>query len=65
MVHQHVGKEPSGFGFNKINLGAGNLPHNPLINTGAITVASLVHPDEPISERFEHCYSKYKRLASG
>lgn len=64
-VHQYVGKEPSGFGFNKIKLGAKNLPHNPLINTGAITVASLVHPNEPISERFEHCYSKYKRLASG
>ncbi|KAL5265899.1 hypothetical protein ACHWQZ_G006528 [Mnemiopsis leidyi] len=62
-VHRYVGKEPSGFGFNKIVLGYGDVPHNPLINIGAITVASLVLPDESISDRFEFCYSKYKDLA--
>ena len=64
-VHKYVGKEPSGFGFNKIKLGYEEIPHNPLINIGAITVSSLVRPDDPISERFESCYAKYKQLASG
>eukprot|EP00116_Pleurobrachia_bachei_P005648 sb/3465910/ len=64
-VHKHVGKEPSGFGFNKIALGHGDKPHNPLINIGAITVASLIRPEENSSERFETCYSKYNALAAG
>ena len=64
-VHKYVGKEPSGFGFNKIVLSRGVLPHNPLINIGAIAVTSLIHPDLPISERFEACYSKYKALGAG
>ena len=64
-VHKYVGKAPSGFGFNKIVLGRGDIPHNPLINIGAITVASLIHPDLPISERFNTCYSKYKAMGAG
>ena len=63
-VHRYVGKEPSGFGFNKIKLGYGEVPHNPLINIGAITVSSLVRPQVAISERFQFCYAKYKNLAS-
>ena len=64
-IHQHVGKEPSGFGFNKIQVGHNDLPHNPLINTGAITISSLLLPDKPMSERFTYVMSKYTALAEG
>jgi len=67
-VHARVGKEASGHGFNKITLSeraSHRVPHNPLINTGAITLASMFKQDLPMSERFDFALSKYKALAAG
>lgn len=64
-VHQHVGHEPSGVSFNAITLNPKGLPHNPLINSGAIMIASLIKPELDESGRFSYVQNFWKRLAGG
>ena len=52
-VHRHVGREPSGLSFNELTLNKAGLPHNPMINAGAIMSTSLWHPDCSMADRFE------------
>jgi glutaminase len=64
-VHQHVGREPSGVGFNERVLNSDGLPHNPCINSGAIMCCSMVKPKEKLADRFDHVIDTWTRLCGG
>lgn len=64
-VHQHVGKEPSGRSFNELTLNERGLPHNPLINAGAIMCSSLIGMGSHISERYDQYQDIWTRLTGG
>jgi glutaminase len=52
-VHKHVGREPSGLSFNELSLNASGLPHNPMINAGAIMTSSLIRRGLSTADRLE------------
>jgi len=62
-VHAHVGYEPSGRAFNEFVLNREGLPHNPLINAGAMMVASMVHPNDEPAKRFDAVLDFYKQMS--
>ena len=62
VVHNYVGKEPSGRNFNELCLNEDGLPHNPLINSGAIMTTTLVYPNLELHERFDKVMAFWKEL---
>jgi len=64
-VHQHVGREPSGRSFNELALNPQGLPHNPMVNAGAIMCCSLIRPEADIADRFDLVAATWQRLAGG
>lgn len=62
-VHSHVGREPSGRGFNELSLTDIGLPHNPMINSGAIMTCSLLRSHEELADRFDHVANAWQRLS--
>lgn len=65
LVHRHVGREPSGRGFNELTLNNDGLPHNPMINSGAIMCCSLIRPGWEMADRFDHVAETWRKLAGG
>ncbi len=65
VVHEHVGREPSGVGFNEITLNKQGLPHNPMINAGAIMANSLIKPTLKPEARMEYVLDVWKDLTGG
>lgn len=64
-VHRHIGREPSGHGFNELTLTEKGLPHNPMINAGAIMAVSLIRSELPVADRFDHVMGTWQALAGG
>jgi glutaminase len=64
-VHRHMGREPSGQSFNELALNPKGLPHNPMVNAGAIMTTSLIRPEEDIADRFDLVAATWRRLAGG
>eukprot|EP01125_Pyxidicula_operculata_P020883 TRINITY_DN784_c0_g1_i2.p2 TRINITY_DN784_c0_g1~~TRINITY_DN784_c0_g1_i2.p2 ORF type:complete len:862 (-),score=247.40 TRINITY_DN784_c0_g1_i2:168-2753(-) len=65
-VHQHVGREPSGRGFNELAMNTDGLPHNPCINSGAIMTCALVSSKfSTEDEYFSYACERYQDLAGG
>jgi glutaminase len=65
VVHRHVGREPSGRGFNDLTLDPQGRPHNPMINAGSIMCCSLVRPQLDLADRFDFVQSAWADLAGG
>ncbi|MFT5171099.1 MAG: glutaminase, partial [Candidatus Marinamargulisbacteria bacterium] len=61
-VHNHVGREPSGASFNALTLNSKGLPHNPMINAGAIMSCSLIKPNLFLSDRFDFILDRWRAL---
>lgn len=64
-VYQHIGREPSGHGFNAITLDGKNRPHNPMINAGAIMSCSLIKPHFDPADRFDYIMNRWTKLSGG
>lgn len=64
-VHRHVGREPSGRSFNELTLNPRGLPHNPMINAGAIMCASLIRPEATSADRFDFMMDRWTALSGG
>ncbi|MBI4854165.1 MAG: glutaminase A [Acidobacteria bacterium] len=64
-VHKHVGREPSGRGFNELTLNYEGKPHNPMLNAGAIMCCSLIKPESNIADRFDYVMGQWKALCGG
>ncbi|XP_060913585.1 glutaminase kidney isoform, mitochondrial-like isoform X2 [Labrus mixtus] len=62
-VHNFVGKEPSGFKFNKLSLNDDLKPHNPMVNAGAIVISSLIEPHSKKAQRFDYVMDFLKSMA--
>ncbi|XP_076864960.1 glutaminase 2b isoform X2 [Brachyhypopomus gauderio] len=62
-VHSFVGKEPSGFKFNKLSLDEDDKPHNPMVNAGAIVISSLIKPGSNKAEKFDYMMDFVKKMA--
>lgn len=62
-VHKYVGAEPSGKTFNELTLNAKGLPHNPMINAGAIMCGALIKPQSTAADRFDYIIGKWREFA--
>jgi len=64
-VHRFVGREPSGKTFNELTLNAHGLPHNPMINAGAIMCGALIESGKSPAERFDAVLDIWREAAGG
>jgi glutaminase len=65
MVHKYVGQEQSGTQFNSISLNDQGKPHNPMINSGAIVLCSLLERGKAESAKIRFVTEAYENLCGG
>ncbi|XP_034253762.1 glutaminase kidney isoform, mitochondrial-like [Thrips palmi] len=67
VVHRYVGQEPSGRNFNELVLDSNKRPHNPMVNSGAIVLCSLlkdlIYPEMTSAQKFEYTLHFIQRMA--
>ncbi|CAD6195319.1 unnamed protein product [Caenorhabditis auriculariae] len=63
VVHSYVGQEPSGRLFNEICLDSKHKPHNPMVNSGAIIITSLIKNKLNMADRFDFVLQEYRKIA--
>jgi glutaminase len=51
--------------FNELSLNERGLPHNPMINSGAIMTSSLIRPAAHMADRFDYVADVWRRFAGG
>eukprot|EP00762_Andalucia_godoyi_P005027 ANDGO_01371.mRNA.1 Putative glutaminase 3 len=54
VVHEKVGREPSGLVGDHLTLNHKNRPHNPFTNAGALACGSFLYEKEPLADRYDH-----------
>lgn len=64
-VHKHVGHEPSGLQGNALKLMENGLPHNPLINAGAIMTCALIQQNKQPADKFDYVLDTWSLLTGG
>ena len=65
-VHRHVGREPCGQSFNELALNPKGLPHNPMVNAGAIMTTLTDQAGRlDIADRFDQVATTWRRLTGG
>ena len=65
-LQKHVGVEPGKENFDVgMVLNERDLPHNPMINSGAMMCASLIKPDTDNQQRLQHVMEFWKKLCGG
>ena len=63
-VHKFVGHEPTAFYHDKVHLGNDGLPHNPMISSGALAIASLLHPELTLADRIVSILSVFEKCSA-
>lgn len=64
-VHSHVGYEPTGVSFNKNVLNKNGLPHNPMVNAGAMMITYLLNENDLPSDRFNKVKTMFEQISGG
>lgn len=65
-LHKHVGVEPGSEKFeSNMILNERDLPHNPLITSGAIMTSAFIKPEHKVRERMEYVMEVWKNMTGG